>query len=88
MIRNYVRKSSYPKYKEKFYSLLFGHVQILETKCSCIIIKIYESMVSIMQLYNLAKKTPLSLFWQIPPYGLSPFKMKKLQFPSKHFLEP
>ena len=72
MVRNYVRKSSYPKYKEKFYSLLFGHVQILETKCSCTIIKTYESMVSIMQLYNLAKKTPLTASFGKSPHMDSP----------------
>ena len=41
--------------KKSVYKLLFGHVQISETQCSYIIIKTYESTISIIQLYHLAK---------------------------------
>ena len=37
------------------HELLFSHFQILKAQDSCIVIKIYESTVGIIQLYNLAK---------------------------------
>ena len=88
-ILNYVKKSSYSKYKKNsVHKLLFGHVQILETQCSYIIIKTWKQ-VSIMQLYNLAKLRKwkskhriqffkieyialYNLFWQVSQYGLPP----------------
>ena len=49
---SYVKKWSYAKYKKNSeHKLLFGHVQ---TQCFYIVTKTYESIVSIIQLYNLA----------------------------------
>ena len=87
--------------KNFVYILIFGHIQILGTLCSYTVIQTYESKVSIMQLYNLAKfskrknkykiqfiknEFPFhNLFWQVSTYDLSP-KMPKTSTPSKNVL--
>ena len=89
--------------KNFVYLLIFGHIQILGTLCSYKVIQTYESKVSIMQLYNLAKfskrknkykiqfiknEFPFhNLFWQVSTYDLPP-KMTKTSTPSKMFWEP
>ena len=83
------------------YISIFGHIQILGTLCSYTVIQTYESKVSIMQLYNLAKfskrknkykiqfiknEFPFhNLFWQVSTYDLPP-KMTKTSTPSKNVL--
>lgn len=58
--------------KSSLHKLLFGYVQTLVTQCSYITINTYESIVSIIKLYNLAK------LWKCKKYTIQFFKVNPL----------
>ena len=87
--------------KNSVHKLSICHVQILEKHCCYIVIKIYQSTVSIIQLHNFAKlrkwknkytiqfskvESPLlKNYFCKSPLVDSPLKTKKLQPPKKKF---
>ena len=58
MILNKIKSKSHHAqsiWENSVHKLLYSDIQFLETHCTYTIIKTYESTISIMQLYNLAK---------------------------------
>ena len=58
--------------KNSVHKLLFSHVLFLETQCSYIIIKTYESTISVIQLYILLIRDNESISMQFNILKLNP----------------